>query len=234
MASRPAVTIQGSIHSRPPSWSPDSQWTWASAWAAVPGAWLGVERAKGQISSLVDLAALLASEGEQALEPPVLGEARCDPIQLAPRVLRDVVGAGEGDRGHGDADGEHVARLGVDVFDQERGVALDPPPHGLGEPPLSIGAPPASQPLCLVEMVPQVDLSIELVSEHGQCGVSEREGGVQLHGALERLLRSGLHPEESAERLVEEVGRRAGRRQGQSVEVSWPRGSERTSVVERR
>ena len=95
------------------------------------------------------------------------------------------------------------------MVDEEGGVALDPLAYGVGEPPLSIGDPHASQLLRLVEMVVQVNVSIELVSEHSQRGVSQCEGGVHLHGALKRLLRSRLHSEESAERLVEEVGRGA-------------------------
>ena len=105
------------------------------------------------------------------------------------------------------------------MFDEEGGIALDSLAYGVGEPPLSIGSPQANQLLRLIEMVVQVNLSIELVAEHRQGGVPEGEGGVHLHGAVKRLLRSRLNSEESAEGLVEEVGRGAGRREGQAVEV---------------
>ena len=91
----------------------------------VAGAGLDGQRPAAQLHRLVEAALLLADEGEQPGEPPVVAVRRDRPLDDRPGLLRHLGDPGERDRRHRGREQQRVQGVRREVGDQRSRVAGD-------------------------------------------------------------------------------------------------------------
>jgi hypothetical protein len=140
----------------------------------VPGPRLDGQRRAGERHRLVEAALLLADEGQQPGEPPVVAVRRYRTLDDRPRLFRQLGDTRERDRRHRGRQQQCVPRVRRQVLHQRPRVASDVADHGVHVAALPLGDPPGVE-RRIANPGLHVDLGAHLEAEQRQRGVAQGE-----------------------------------------------------------